>query len=74
MDNDWWVARCEVTNISVPDFQLTWYIADLYCDAENAELSRSPTTYLSTFENFPGVESARHLVSDILPIARGCYK
>ena len=30
--------------------------------------------YLSTFENFPGVESARQLVSDILPIARGCYK
>ena len=31
-------------------------------------------TYLSTFENFPGVESARQLVSDILPIARGRYK
>ena len=30
--------------------------------------------YLSTFENFPGVESARQLVSDILPIARGRYK
>ena len=31
-------------------------------------------TYLSTFENFPGVESARQLVSDILPIVRGRYK
>ena len=31
-------------------------------------------SYLSTFENFPGVESARQLVSDILPIARGHYK
>ena len=31
-------------------------------------------SYLSTFENFPGVESARQLVSDILPIARGRYK
>ena len=30
--------------------------------------------YLSTFENFPGVESARQLVSDILHIARGRYK
>ena len=34
----------------------------------------SQVTYLSTFENFPGVESARQLVSDILPIARGRYK
>ena len=33
-----------------------------------------PFAYLSTFENFPGVESARQLVSDILPIARGRYK
>ena len=32
------------------------------------------TSYLSTFENFPGVESVRQLVSDILPIARGRYK
>ena len=31
-------------------------------------------SYLSTFENFPGVESAQQLVSDILPIARGRYK
>ena len=31
-------------------------------------------SYLSTFENFPGVESARQLVGDILPIARGRYK
>ena len=31
-------------------------------------------SYLSTFENFPGVESARQLVCDILPIARGRYK
>ena len=30
--------------------------------------------YLSTFENFPGVESVRQLVSDILPIVRGRYK
>ena len=31
-------------------------------------------SYLSTFENFPGVESARQLVSDSLPITRGRYK
>ena len=36
--------------------------------------SVSVDAYLSTFENFPGVESARQLVSDILPIARGRYK
>ena len=34
----------------------------------------SGNAYLSTFENFPGVESARQLVSDILRIARGRYK
>ena len=33
-----------------------------------------PQSYLSIFENFPGVESARQLVSDILPIVRGHYK
>ena len=38
------------------------------------KLMHSKIAYLSTFENFPGVESARQLVSDILPIARGCYK
>ena len=31
-------------------------------------------SYLSTFDNFHGVENARQLVSDILPIARGRYK
>ena len=31
------------------------------------------SAYLSTFENFPGVESVWQLVSDILPIARGRY-
>ena len=41
----------------------------------NVDLKRNNAhSYLSTFENFSGVESARQLVSDILPIARGRYK
>ena len=41
---------------------------------ERVSCMQHANTYLSTFENFPGVESVRQLVSDILPIARGRYK
>ena len=48
------------------------YEVNLMCPYKKTKITNN--TYLSTFDNFPGVENARQLVSDILPIARGRYK